>query len=823
MEKRRGWIGLTWMFIGLLCLSGMVSRPSQAQGVPAAIKYQAVLRDVEGEPMANRDDLDVRITLRQGTPDGTILFQETHVDLATDAFGLLQLEIGRGTVSDAGNVSLSDIPWENSPIYAEVEVQADGNGYTTMGASELLSVPYALYAGNASVGMGLTDGFLPKYDAGFMNLVDSKISETPGGVLQFYSGDNAYTFPSKRGVKNQALTLIDDEGTLGWRTGGGGGGAGCDGCQDGRLTYWDNVNGQLRTTDMRYDEPTGAVYAGAQFISPELMIVEKELEINGTVSGNHNLQYSALPQYNVWVGGADGKSFPHKLGSGVTIDSSDKANPVLQFGGGASVWVYRPESSIDYVHTKVDPAKSVRVGVGTADPETRFHLKDGSFLLSGGDGTGDAPTDWKAGNHFYWHSGTGALRMGKFDQDQSGLWNEANLGANSIALGTNAAATEADNVAIGKDAKASGPMAMVFGRNAVATGDQSLAVGTNIMVSGANALGLGSGYSTDMNNPTFISGGEQSVSVGYNIDNQADNSISIGRESTTATAASHSIVVGSDNTIAGESNIAIGSQIKDGDGANSYSVQMGVELQVDGGGMRTISIGRKNKLSNASYGICLGNDLIVENAMQTRAGINIGYNNVINTTEMAANKSVGPILLGHNLQNNTAESGVILGRYNTAPVHVTTATLALLVGAGDNRNRFNALELSAAGDLYIQTLTQTSDLNLKTDIQPLNAEFSVLQALQPVRYRFKADKKQALQFGFIAQEVERYFPHLVHTGGNGLKSLNYIGLLPVLWQYTQQLEQTVETQASEIDRLKTELEALKDEVKAIKTAVGLGD
>ena len=92
-----------------------------------------------------------------------------------------------------------------------------------------------------------------------------------------------------------------------------------------------------------------------------------------------------------------------------------------------------------------------------------------------------------------------------------------------------------------------------------------------------------------------------------------------------------------------------------------------------------------------------------------------------------------------------------------------------------------------------------------------------------MRYRFKADKKQALQFGFIAQEVEQYFPHLVHTGGNGLKSLNYIGLLPVLWQYTQQLEQTVETQASEIDRLKTELEALKDEVKAIKTAVGLGD
>ena len=103
------------------------------------------------------------------------------------------------------------------------------------------------------------------------------------------------------------------------------------------------------------------------------------------------------------------------------------------------------------------------------------------------------------------------------------------------------------------------------------------------------------------------------------------------------------------------------------------------------------------------------------------------------------------------------------------------------------------------------------------------ADYSVLQALQPVRYRFKADEKQTLQFGFIAQEVEAYFPHLVQTDGKGLKSLNYIGLLPVLWQYTQRLEQTVETQAAEIDRLKTEMESLKADIQAVKVAMGMGE
>ncbi|MDE6440114.1 MAG: hypothetical protein K2K51_03740, partial [Bacteroidales bacterium] len=189
MEKRtvRNW--LRWLCAGLLCLSGIGGRVLQAEGVPPVIKYQAVLRDVEGEPMVNRTGLAVRFTLRQGSPAGMILFQETHTDLTTDAFGLLLLEIGRGTEANVGASSLSGVPWENSPIYAQVEIQADDNGYTMMGASELLSVPYALYAGNASVGYGLTDGFLPKYDAGYMNLVDSKISETYDGQLQFYMGE----------------------------------------------------------------------------------------------------------------------------------------------------------------------------------------------------------------------------------------------------------------------------------------------------------------------------------------------------------------------------------------------------------------------------------------------------------------------------------------------------------------------------------------------------------------------------------------------------------------------------------------------------------
>ncbi|MDE6440113.1 MAG: hypothetical protein K2K51_03735, partial [Bacteroidales bacterium] len=282
-----------------------------------------------------------------------------------------------------------------------------------------------------------------------------------------------YKFPTKRGAKNQTLVLIDDEGTLGWRAGGGGGGGGgCEDCRDGFLTYWDDMAGQMHTTNMRYDEAEDAVYAGSQFISPELMIVENELEINATVSGNHNLQYNDLPRNQVWVGNGQNKSERYSM-DGVTIDSLNK---VLRFGGGASVWGFQPEGTIDNIYTKLNDGQYVRVGIGLERPKTRLHVQDGAMLLSGTPGDDrDAPGEWESGNHLYWHAGKGALRMGKLEAGSLNLWNTANLGENSIALGTDAKAMGADNVAIGKKTEAQGENAMVFGQNSIANDAQGLA------------------------------------------------------------------------------------------------------------------------------------------------------------------------------------------------------------------------------------------------------------------------------------------------------------------------------------------------------------
>jgi len=48
------------------------------------------------------------------------------------------------------------------------------------------------------------------------------------------------------------------------------------------------------------------------------------------------------------------------------------------------------------------------------------------------------------------------------------------------------------------------------------------------------------------------------------------------------------------------------------------------------------------------------------------------------------------------------------------------------------------------------------------------------------------------QFGLIAQDVEAIYPELVYEDGNGYKSVNYIGLIPLLIQSIQELTAEVE-------------------------------
>ncbi|PKP50963.1 MAG: hypothetical protein CVT95_02010 [Bacteroidetes bacterium HGW-Bacteroidetes-12] len=115
----------------------LVSSLIFAQNVPEKINYQAVARDLSGNPLINQA-LGVEFEIRQGSGSGSVVYAETHTGITTNQFGLFTAEIGGGTPS-AG--PFSAISWGANLHYLVVIV--NGN---LMGSSQLLSVPYALYA-----------------------------------------------------------------------------------------------------------------------------------------------------------------------------------------------------------------------------------------------------------------------------------------------------------------------------------------------------------------------------------------------------------------------------------------------------------------------------------------------------------------------------------------------------------------------------------------------------------------------------------------------------------------------------------------------------
>ena len=84
-----------------------------------------------------------------------------------------------------------------------------------------------------------------------------------------------------------------------------------------------------------------------------------------------------------------------------------------------------------------------------------------------------------------------------------------------------------------------------------------------------------------------------------------------------------------------------------------------------------------------------------------------------------------------------------------------------------------------------------SDIRLKNNIEELNDNhLDRLNRLVPKSYGFKNDGLE--HFGFIAQEVEKDFPNLVSMDDDGMKSVNYLEMIPLLLHKINYLERKLE-------------------------------
>ena len=205
---------------GLMICSMNFTVLSQA---PPFFKYQAVVRDKTGQVLASQD-ISLQVSILQSTTDGPEVYREVH-SISTSELGLITIEVGRGK-SLIG--SMAAIDWAAGSHFLRIEMDpSGGTSYELMGISELLSVPYALYAGKAGsgqreadldwevIGNDVVTGHGGSYPGGNVGIGNN----VPGSLLYVAKnmGEPTITIRNLGGGGGATYAMVDDLSGADWK------------------------------------------------------------------------------------------------------------------------------------------------------------------------------------------------------------------------------------------------------------------------------------------------------------------------------------------------------------------------------------------------------------------------------------------------------------------------------------------------------------------------------------------------------------------------------------------------------------------------------
>jgi hypothetical protein len=219
-------------FIGLFILATILSISNVKAQAPLGFNYQGVALTNAGTPIASKV-ISLRIALIESQQLGSVRYQEVH-NVNTDAYGQFSVIIGNGQVATG---KMTDVQWSLFPYYMKVELDlTGGTSYVFVGTSQLLSVPYALYANNAgaaSVGVDSIKSllstitlsqkgdsiilnnnrgaiYIPKIDS--LTKIVAQLASIKAGTIR-YVKDSASKIPVAIGIGYDALALFDSVAT----------------------------------------------------------------------------------------------------------------------------------------------------------------------------------------------------------------------------------------------------------------------------------------------------------------------------------------------------------------------------------------------------------------------------------------------------------------------------------------------------------------------------------------------------------------------------------------------------------------------------------
>lgn len=136
--------------ITLLSILGAPVFYLAAQSSFDGINYQCVVRKSDGNPSIN-ENLTLTFSITRGNDPGFIVYSESHETKSNES-GIVNLIIGKGAPI-ANNFSFFDIDWSGGPHFLSIDLVQSGNRIP-LGTTQLLAVPYALFAQKAKEAPG---------------------------------------------------------------------------------------------------------------------------------------------------------------------------------------------------------------------------------------------------------------------------------------------------------------------------------------------------------------------------------------------------------------------------------------------------------------------------------------------------------------------------------------------------------------------------------------------------------------------------------------------------------------------------------------------
>ena len=190
-------------------------------------------------------------------------------------------------------------------------------------------------------------------------------------------------------------------------------------------------------------------------------------------------------------------------------------------------------------------------------------------------------------------------------------------------------------------------------------------------------------------------------------------------------------------------------------------------------------------------------------SLWSNSGNSYGFGIQSHTLQIHTDVSLADIAFGYGSSASFIETMRIQGNGNVG-IGTSTATA----------------KLDVIGSIRCVSLTQTSDSRLKKGIVPLRNSLQKIMQLNGYDYYWKNENDDSsLQTGVLAQEVQKIFPHLVKENNEGILSVNYSGLIPVLIESIkdqQKLIDEIKTQhQKEIVELKTLQQIQIDELRVL--------